>query len=206
MKQWKKMLLSLLLCLALTGCQTGPSAEDVAEALCKLYVHADTKVSSVLKDWDTANVKDTIENQLSEQLRSNLQAVGVQTVDSKALAAVTESIMEAREKIPIDVEVIETAGEKVSLQITVGSLDISGIDRAAAEEAMSELSGLSELSEADLERFVEAYTEALQSGFDEADPSENQNTFTVDFVEKNGLWLPEDLNGFVELLGQYIRR
>ena len=56
-----------------------------------------------------------------------------------------------------------------------------------------------------MERFVEAYTEALQSGFDEADPSETLNSFAVDFVEKNGLWLPEDLNGFIELLGQHIR-
>ena len=205
MKQWKKMLLPLLLCLVLTACQGRASAEDAAEALCKLYVHADTKVSSVLKDWDTAAVKNTIEEQLSDQLRSNLQTVGVQTIDSEVLDAVTASIMEARKRIPVDVEVIETADEKVSLQITVGSLDISGIDRAAAEEAMSELNGLSELSEADLERFVEAYTEALQSGFDEADPSETLNSFAVDFVEKNGLWLPEDLNGFIELLGQHIR-
>ena len=40
MKQWKKMLLSLLLCLALTGCQTGPSAEDVAEAAKTVTFHS----------------------------------------------------------------------------------------------------------------------------------------------------------------------
>ncbi len=206
MKHWKQKVLSLLLCVALTACQSGPSAQEVAEALCKLYVRADTKVSSILKDWDTAQIKDTIESNLSEQLRVNLEAVGVEQVDEAVLDAVTDSIMEAREKIPLQVDVLETTEETVTLKITVGSLDISGIDRAAAEEALSELDGLSELSTDDLERFVEAYTEALQSGFAEADPSAEQQSFEVDFVENDGLWLPEDLNGFIELLGQHIRR
>lgn len=206
MKHWKQNVLSLLLCVALTACQGSPRAQEVAEALCKLYVHADTEVSSILKDWDTAQIKDTIESNLSEQLRVNLEAVGVEQVDEAVMDAVTDSIMEAREKIPVQVDVLETTEETVTLKITVGSLDISGIDRAAAEEALSELDGLSELSTDDLERFVEAYTEALQSGFAEADPSAEQQSFEVDFVENDGLWLPEDLNGFIELLGQHIRR
>lgn len=206
MKHWKSFVVSLLLCLSMAACQSGPTAEEAAEALCKLYVHADTTVSAVLDGWDTESVKSTIESKLSEQLKNNLEAIGVTEVDEAALDAVTEAMMEARKRIPLEVEVIETEEDRAALQITVGSLDVSGIDTAAAEKAMEQLKGLSEVSEADLERFVEAYTEALQSGLEEVDPSEVMDSFVVNFVKEKSLWLPEDLNGFIEELGQHIRR
>lgn len=206
MKQWKLAWISLLLCGVLTACQSGPSAEEMGEALCKLYVHADTAVSSVLEDWDVQTVKQSIEEDLYEQLRSNLEAVGVEELDESALKEVTAALMDARTRIPLEVEVVETEEDRVALQVTVGSLDISGIDTEAAQTALEELKGLSDLSEEDLDRFVQAYTEALQDGFEAADPSLEQSSFLVDFVKEKGLWLPEDLNGFVEQLGQHIRR
>lgn len=206
MKQWKLAWISLLLCGVLTACQSGPSAEEMGEALCKLYVHADTAVSSVLEDWDVQTVKQSIEEDLYEQLRSNLEAVGVEELDESALKEVTAALMDARTRIPLEVEVVETEEDRVALQVTVGSLDISSIDTEAAQTALEELKGLSDLSEEDLGRFVQAYTEALQDGFEAADPSLEQSSFLVDFVKEKGLWLPEDLNGFVEQLGQHIRR
>ncbi len=206
MKQWKLSLLSLLLCAALTACQSGPSAEEVGEALCKLYVHADTEVSSVLEGWDTQSVKNSIEQDLYDQLHSNLEAVGVEEPDETALKAVTSALMKARGRIPLEVSVVESEKERASLQITVGSLDISEIDAEAAQSALEALEGISEFSENDLGFFVESYTEALQAGFEAADPSEKKSSFVVDFVKEKSLWLPEDLNGFIELLGQHIRR
>lgn len=206
MKHWKSILLSLLLCCTLCACQKGPDPAEVGEALCKLYVHADTAVSAVLEDWDVQTVKQSIEEDLYKQLRSNLEAVGVKELDETALKEVTSALMKARERIPLEVSVVETEEEHAALQVTVGSLDISGIDSEAAQTALEQLKGLSDLSEDDIDRFVNAYTEALQDGFETADPSQEQSSFVVNFVKENGLWRPEDLNGFIEQLGQHIRR
>ena len=96
--------------------------------------------------------------------------------------------------------------DRVTLQITVGSLDIGEIDTTAAQRALEEIKGRSDLSKEDLDDLLQAYTEALKAEFDASDPTVVQTSFTVKFIENEGVWLPEEMNRFIEQLGQHIRR
>ena len=206
MKQWITILLSILLCLSLASCQRGLSAEEVGLAMCKLYVHGDTEVASMLSDWDVAAVRDHMEQDFYHQLYSNLEASGIEDPDETALNEVISALMDARKRIPLKVETVETEKDRVTLQITVGSLDIGEIDTTAAQRALEEIKGRSDLSKEDLDDLMQAYTEALKAEFDASDPTVVQTSFTVRFIENEGVWLPEEMNRFIEQLGQHIRR
>lgn len=114
--------------------------------------------------------------------------------------------MEARRRIPVEVEVVESNDETATVRFTVGALDISSIDSEAAQTAMKSIQGITKLNDEDLKEFVKTYTEALKAGLEAADPSEEQNSFEVNFSKAGGLWLPEDMEAFIEVLGRQIRR
>ena len=202
----KTLLVGLLLCLGLSACQSGPDAQQVGEALGKLYIHADSAVSAVLSDWDTEQIAESIEQELYQQIKNNLSDLGELEINESQLQVVKDSMMEARRRIPVEVEVVESNDETATVRFTVGSLDISSIDSEAAQTAMESIQGIDELSEEDLKNFVTAYTEALQDGLKAADPCEEQNSFEVTFSKASGLWLPEDMEDFIEVLGRQIRR
>ncbi len=203
MKKFLAVLLSLVL---FCGCQKGPDASEVAEALCQLYVHANTAVSAVLPDWDVEAIKNTLKEDLQKQLKANLEAVGADKLDENSLKAVTDAMLEARKRIPVEVELLESGKDEALVKITVGALDLSAIDAEAAQTALKAIEGMDKESSDYVSRFVESYLEALQEGFETAEASTGSNSFEVRFTKQNGLWLPEDLNDFVACLGQMIRR
>lgn len=202
----KKILAVLLSLLLLCSCQKGPDAAEMADALCRLYVHGDTAVSSILKDWDTESIRQTIEENLHEQMKENLQAVGAELPDEESLKAVTDSILEARKRIPLEAELVESDKEKATVKITIGALDLSAIDAEAAQSTLQAVEGEDKASDDYVTLFIESYLNALQQGFEEADTEKLNSSFEVSFVKRDGLWLPEDMNGFISALGQLIRR
>lgn len=202
----KKLLAILLALCLLCGCQKGPDAAQVCEALCRLYISADSAVSEVLSGWDTESVRNTVEEGLYQQLSENLQTIGAGEPDEQLLQAVTEEMMAARSRIPVSVSLSEESEERAVLTVKLGSLDISAIDAAAAEEALSAMNGAAEDSDAYRQQLVEAYLEALQTGLVEFDGSGEESTIQVEFVKTEGLWVPADMQGFIEELGKAIRR
>ena len=203
MKRLMAILLSLML---LAGCKAAPDAAQVGEALCKLYVHGDSTVSSVLSKWDTASIAESIKGDLLEQFAANVEEVTGQPLDEELAKKVTDAVMEARSRIPVSVEIIESDKESAVVEVSIGCLDISAIDTAAAEAALAAVKEQAEDSDAYRQAFVEAYAEALTEGLAAADATAEQSSFQVTFRKNSGLWLPEDLNGFVEELAKHIRR
>lgn len=206
MMKIKTLLVSLLLCLGLSACQFGPDAQQVGEALGKLYVHGDSTVSGILSDWDTKQIADNIEQELYLQIKDNLSDLGDLEIGEGQLQAVKDSMMGARRRIPIEVEVVESSDETATVRFTVGSLDISSIDSKAAQIAMKSMEGIREPNEEDLKEFVKIYIEALQTGLENADPSEEQSSFEVTFKRASGFWQPDDMKAFIQVLGGQIRR
>ena len=202
----KKILVLLLSLALLCGCQKGPDAAQMGEALCQLYVHADTAVSAMLPDWDTEAIKNTLHKDLYQQLKENLEAVGADGLDESSLRAVTDAMLEARKRIPVEVELLESDKEEALVKITVGALDLSAIDAKAAQAALEAIAGMDPENESYVSEFVESYLEALQEGFETAETDGESSSLEVRFTKQKGLWLPEDLNDFVARLGQMIRR
>ena len=202
-----KKFLALLLCAALmSGCSGSPDASQTAEALCRLYVHGDTAISDILTGWDGEAIKNTIKEDLQEQLSENLEAVGAHILDKDQLEDVTDALLDARKRIPFEVELLESDKESARVKITISSLDLSAADTEAAQSALKAIESEDEESADYIATFVESYLEALQTGLEEAEIDNEENSFEVSFSKQKGLWLPEDMNGFIAQLGQAMRR
>lgn len=202
-----KRILAMLLALSLLcSCQKGPDAVQTAEALCRLYISGDTAVMGLLNDSNAEQVHDEIKEGLYEQLSDNLEAIGVGELDQKQLNAVVEEMMAARSRIPLDVELSAEEKGKVSLTITVGSLDMSAIDTAAAEKALAAMNGAAEDSEQYRQQLLNHYLEALRDALNAFDGSGETSAIEVEFLKTEGLWRPADIQGFINALGQAIRR
>ena len=203
MKKFFAIFLSFLL---LCGCQKAADAAEVTEALCRLYVHADTAVSSILEDWDTQSVKESIGQQLEEQLKQNLEAMDVEELPAETWQTVVDAMMEARSRIPLEVTLLESDKETATVRIEVGYMDISAIDAQAAQAALEVLTEPSADTKEYRRLLVDTYLEKLIEGLKEAECSEEKSSFELQLVKEKGLWMPEDLSALIEMLGQQIWR
>ena len=194
----------------LVGCSAvwakNPDAAQVGEALCRLYVQGDSDTAQTLKDWDTETIALSLRDDLYQQICLNLSELSGGPVDDTLSEQVAEANLEARRRIPVEVELLDGDNERAELKFTVGALDISGIDEEAARSALASIEQNGEISEDTMAELINNYAQALISGFAAADPSADQNVFQFTFVKKDGAWLPEDLNRFIEKLGQSIRK
>ncbi len=199
-----KCALALILCLLLCGCQKGPAPEEVGEALCKLYVHGDSTGMEVPEGWDAAGIAAALKEQLYSQLEENLSALEDGAIEEEQLQAVTAAILEARKRIPITVELLDSDREQATLQVNMGSVDSITVDEQAAEAALEAISGLDAESGDYVERFVEEYLSALEEGFSSLEAEEGE-PFTMTLVKTEGQWLPQDLPALLEQLGSRLR-
>ncbi len=202
----KKIIALLLALCLLCACQKGPDAAQVGEALCRLYIAGDTAVTEVLGDIDAEQIREEMREALHQQLKNNLENIGVAELNESALNTVTEEMMSARSRIPVTVEGTKKEKETATVSITVGSIDLSAIDAKAAEQALSTMNDAAEDSEAYRQQLLEAYLEALQDGFVGFDGSGEKSTIRVELVKTKGLWLPADMQSFIAELGKAIRR
>ncbi len=199
-----KRALALTLCLLLCGCQQGPAPEEVGEALCKLYVHGDSTGAAIPEGWDAAGIAAALKEQLYSQLEENLSALEDGAIEEEQLQAVTAAILEARKRIPITVELLDSDREQATLQVNMGSVDSTTVDEQAAEAALEAISGLDAESGDYVERFVEEYLSALEEGFSSLEAEEGE-PFTMTLVKTEGQWLPQDLPALLEQLGSRLR-
>jgi len=202
----KKVFALLLAFCLLCGCQKGPDAAQIAEGLSRLYIAGDSAVTEMLSDIDVEGIKDDLETGLYQQMKSNLEDIGVSELDEEMLNVVIEELMSARKRIPVSVELTSEDKETAVVNIRVGSIDLSAIDAEAAEKALAAMNDAAEDSDTYRRELLNAYLEALQGVLAEFDGYGEESTIEVQFVKTKGLWLPVDMQEFITELGKAIRR
>lgn len=195
--------LCLCFCFAFTACKKAADVQQVGEAWGKLYVQGDRSVDTILSDMDCQQIVSQVENELYQQLEHNFSDLGTVEFSEEQLNSLLQSLLEARSRIPLQVEVVEQEKKQALLRFTLGSLDISGIDHKAAENAVKQLS-VGEAENA-AEHLLQAYLEEVSAALQEADCSE-ESSFELYFIKEEGKWKPLDEKQLLEELSCYIYR
>ncbi len=196
----KKILPLLLSFMLLCACNKIAEPTAVAEGLCSLFLKGEAAVTELIPELSAASISSQLEAEFMTKLKENLKAVGADEISEEQLKAVVAEIMEARKRVPFEVETVESGEDKVTLQITVGTINSADIDNAAAELAQKALENIDADPDVLVESYLEEYLDALKEGFAQLDPGEETKDFTVDFIKAEKLWLPQDMNSFVSLL------
>ncbi len=201
----KKLFALILSFLLLCSCKAMPEATTIAEEMCSLLLRGEGTLTEKIPGFDGATINKQVEEGLYSQLKQNLEAVGGNVeLEEEQLQRIVAAMMEVRKKVPYEVELIGDEKERKTLQITLGTIDSEEVDHAAAELAQEAIEDrMEELSNdqaALTNAYLEEYLNALESSFADLDPSQTTKSFTVDFVKDKLIWLPEDLNGFVQQL------
>lgn len=204
----KKLYIALMsFCLllpALSGCgRPKPTAADSVRAIYDLYIRRD--FSGVKKlgmtDEDITNALSTYDNALTETIRSNFSASGLE-IDDETVERICQARIDALSRMKADFTVTSEENDTAVVTLSTTYFDEVALDTEAAYRARedAEAAGFTDYDE--YSNFImENYTQNLIEGYKEVTPTEARKEIDVNCIIINNAWLPENMASFGSQLG-----
>lgn len=205
MKKIYMVLLSLCLALPLiSGCgRAKPTATDSVKAIYDLYILRDSSGVSKLgmTEEDVSNALASYDSALSETIRSNFSASGLE-IDDETVDAICEARKEALARMKAEYTLTSEENDTAVVTLSTTYFDEVTLDTDAAYNAREEAdeAGFTDYDEY-LNFIMETYTANLIEGYQNVAPSEDTKEITVNCIIVNNTWLPEDMASFGSELG-----